>query len=77
MKKENKYDFNMNTSVIISSADSVTLLGTEIDSKLNFERLVSTIISFYIFLSRQYSLLYLSLYIVHFPRIKKVIYIII
>ena len=63
-KKENKYDLNINNSIIISSVDSVTLLGIEIDNQLNFEKYVSTIISFYIFLSRQYSLLYIYLYIV-------------
>ena len=51
--------------MIISSVDSVTLLGIEIDTKLNFEKHVSAIISFYIFLSRQYSLLYIYLYIVN------------
>ena len=58
IKKENKYDLNINKSIIISSVDSVTNLGTEIDNKLNFEKHVSTIISFFMFLSRQYSLLY-------------------
>ena len=33
--------------------------------KLNFEKYVSTIISFYVFLSRQYSLLYIYLYIIN------------
>ena len=65
-KKENKYDLNINNSIIISSVDSATLLGIEIDNKLNFEKhVVATIISFYIFLSRQYSLLYTYLYIVN------------
>ena len=32
-KKENKYDLNTNNSIIISSVDSVTLLGIEIDNK--------------------------------------------
>ena len=41
-KKENKHDLNINNS-IISSVDSVTLLGIEIDNKLNFEEHVSTI----------------------------------
>ena len=45
-KKENKYDLNINNSIIISSVDSVTLSGIEIDNKLNFEEDVSTIISF-------------------------------
>ena len=45
-KKENKYDLNINNSIIISSVDSVTLSGIEIDNKLNFEKDVSTIISF-------------------------------
>ena len=64
IKKENKYDLNINNSIIISSVDSVTILGITIDNKLNFEKHVSTIFSFYIFLSRQYSLLYIYLYIV-------------
>ena len=34
MKKENKYDLNMNNLIIILSIDSVTLLGIE----LNFEK---------------------------------------
>ena len=33
---------------MISSVDSVTLLGIETDNKLNFEKHVSTIISFFI-----------------------------
>ena len=57
IEKENKYDLNINNSIIILSVDSVTLLGIEIHSKRNFEKHVSTIISFYIFLLRQYSLL--------------------
>ena len=88
-KKENKYELNINNSIIISSVDSVTLSGIEIDNKLNFEKHVSTIISFYIFLSRQYSVMYIYIYIYicilkmflnicfFYPRIKKVIYIII
>ena len=52
--QENKYDLNINNSITIPSVDSVTLLDIEIDIKLNFEKRVSTIISFYIFLSRQY-----------------------
>ena len=58
MIKKDKYDLKINISIIISSVDSVTLLGIEIDNKLNFEKLVSTIISFYIC-----SLLYIYLYI--------------
>ena len=83
LKKENKYDLNINNSVIISSVDSVALLGIEIDNKLNFEKHVSTIISFYIFSSRQYSLLYIHLYIVNVFKYlfllseNKVIYIVI
>ena len=83
LKKENKYDLNINNSVIISSVDSVTLLGIEIDNKLNFEKHVSTIISFYIFSSRQYSLLHIYLYIVNVFKYlfllseNKVIYIVI
>ena len=50
-----------NTSYI----DSVILLSIEIDNQLKFEKHASTIISFYIFLSRQYSLLYIYLYIVN------------
>ena len=80
-KKENKYDLNINNS-IISSVDSFTLLGIEIDNKLNSEKHVSTIISYYIFLSRQYSLLCIYLYIINifkyfffYPRIKNVSYI--
>ena len=84
-KKENKYDLNINNSIIVSFVNSVTLSGIEIDYKLSFEKHVATIISFYIFLSRQCSLLYIYLYIVNvfkylfffYPRIKKVIYIII
>ena len=41
-KKENKFHLNINDS-IISAEDSVTLLGIEIDSKLNFKNHVSTI----------------------------------
>ena len=39
-KKENKHLLN---NSIISSVDSVTLLGIEIDNKLNFEKHVPTI----------------------------------
>ena len=52
--QESKYDLNINNSIIIPSVDSVTLLDIEIGIKLNFEKRVSTIISIYIFLSRQY-----------------------
>ena len=41
-KKENKFQLNIN-DLIISSEDSVTLLGIEIDSKLNFKNHVSKI----------------------------------
>ena len=58
-KKENKYDLNINSSIIISSVDSVAVLGIEIDSRLNFEKHVATIISFYQGKSRQYNLLYI------------------
>ena len=54
IKKENKYDLNINNSIIISFVDSATLLGIEIDNKLSFEKYVSTFISCYVFLSRQY-----------------------
>ena len=33
-KKENKYNLNINNSIIILSVDSVTLLGTEIDNQV-------------------------------------------
>ena len=56
-KKENKYGLNMNNSIIISSVDYVTLLEIEIHNKQNFEKHISIIISFYIFLSKQCSLL--------------------
>ena len=62
-KKENKYDLNINSSIIISSVDSVAVLGIEIDSRLNFEKHVATIISFYQGKSRQYNLLYIYIYI--------------
>ena len=45
-KKENKYHLNINKSIIISSVDSATLLGIEIDKQLNFEKHVLSIISF-------------------------------
>ena len=61
-KKENKYDLNINNLIITSSEDSVTLLGIEIDNKLNFEKHVSNIISFYILLLKQYSLLYFCIF---------------
>ena len=41
-KKENKHELNKN-NLIISSVDSVKLLGIEIDMKLNFEKHVLTI----------------------------------
>ena len=41
-EKENKYDLKINDS-IISSEKSVTLLGIEIDNKLNFEKQVANI----------------------------------
>ena len=64
-KKENQYNFIINNLIIISSVDSVTLLGIEIDNKINFEKHVSTIISIYIFSSRQYNLLYIYLYTIN------------
>ena len=64
-KKENQYNFIINNLTIISSVDSVTLLGIEIDNKINFEKHVSTIISIYIFLSRQYNLLYIYFYTIN------------
>ena len=50
IKKENKYDLNINNSVINSSVDFVTLLVIKIDNQVNFEKHVSAIISFHIFL---------------------------
>ena len=48
---KNLFDLNTNNSIIISSVDSVTLSGIDIDNKLNFEKHVSTIISIsYIFI---------------------------
>ena len=64
-KKENQYDFIINNLIIISSVDSVTPLGIEIGNKINFEKHVSTIISIYIFSSRQYNLLYIYLYTIN------------
>ena len=49
-KKENKYDLNKNSSIIISSVDSVTPLDIEIDNKLNFEKHFSTTMSLYDFI---------------------------
>ena len=49
IEKENKYDLTINYSIIISPVDSVTLLGIEIDNKLNFEKLVSTISFIYFY----------------------------
>ena len=63
-KKRKQFDLNMSNSIIIWSVDSATFLGIEIDNKLNFEKHISTIISFYIFSSIQYSLLYIYFYIV-------------
>ena len=40
--KKEKHDLNIDNA-IISSVDSVILLGIEIDNKLNFEKHVSTI----------------------------------
>ena len=64
-KKENQYDFIINNLIIISSVDSVTPLGIEIGNKINFEKHVSTIISIYMFSSRQYNLLYIYLYTIN------------
>ena len=61
-KKENKYDLNINNPIIISSVDTVKLLGIEIDNKLNFEKHVSTFISF---IARQCSLFCIYLYIIN------------
>ena len=62
--QENKYGLNINNSIIISSVDSVTLLGIEIDSKLNFETQFLTA-AFYIFFSRQSNVLHIYFYIVN------------
>ena len=62
---KNLFDLNTNNSIIISSVDSVTLLGIEIANHLSFEKHVSVIISFAIFLSLQYTLLYIYFYIVN------------
>ena len=35
-KKEKKNDLNINNLIILSSVDSVTLLGIEIDKKFKF-----------------------------------------
>ena len=51
--------------IILHTYTSITLLGIGIDNKLNFEKHLSIIIPCYIFLSRQYSLLYLYLCIVN------------
>ena len=48
-KKQKQIRFNINNSIIISSVDSVLLLGIKIYSKLNFEKHVATIISLYVF----------------------------
>ena len=83
IKKENKYDLSMNNSMIISFVDSATLLGLEIDNKLSFEKHVST---FHVMYFCQRNIVY-CIYICIlkmllnicflYPRIKKVIYIII
>ena len=52
-----------NNSKIISSVDSVTLLGIKIGNQSNFGRHVLNIVSFFILLSRQYSLLYIYIYL--------------
>ena len=65
MSGDKKNDLNINSSIIIWSVDYITLLGIGNDNKLNFEKHLSIIIPFYIFLSRQYSLLYLYLCIVN------------
>ena len=44
-KKEDKYDLNINNSIIIS----VWLLGIEIDSKLNFESALQLLFHFIYF----------------------------
>ena len=69
---------------MIMSCDIKKKKKTNMIYKLNFEMHVSTIISFYIFLLRQCSLLYIYLYIMNvlnicffYPRINKVIYFII
>ena len=62
---KNLSDLNTNNSIIISSVDSVTLLGIEITNHLSFEKHVSVIISFYMFLSLQYTLLYIHFYILN------------
>ena len=81
--QEKKYGLNINNSIIISSLDFVTLLGIEMDNKLNFETQFLTA-AFYIFFSRQYNVLHIYFYIVNvfkylflLSRIKKVIFIII
>ena len=49
IKKEVKYDLNINNSKITSSVDSVTLLGIEIDNQLDFKKRVSTLFLFIYF----------------------------
>ena len=62
-KKRKKYDLNVNNSIIILFVDSATPLGIKINNQLHFEIHFSTMISFYIFLSRQYSLLHIYIYL--------------
>ena len=64
-KKRKQIWLKKNNSIITPSVDSVTLLGIKIDNQLNFGRHVLNIVSFFILLSRQYSLLYIYLYIVN------------
>ena len=62
-KKRKKYDLNVNNSIIILFVDSATPVGIKINNQLHFEIHFSTMISFYIFLSRQYSLLHIYIYL--------------
>ena len=62
-KKRKQIWLKKNNSIIISSVDSVTLLGIKIDNQLNFGRHVLNILSFFILLSRQYNLLYIYIYL--------------
>ena len=48
-KKENKYDLNINNPIIISSVDTVKLLGIEIDNKLNLKSMFQLLFHLYIF----------------------------
>ena len=61
-KKTKQIGFKYN-SIIISSLYPVTLLGIGIDNKLNSEKLVLTVTSFYIFLSKLYNLLYIYIFV--------------